>query len=305
MNVTNRIGYLSLLLLALGSACSGSTGSPAPPDDEQLAPNEQEADPGTGPEDDEQEDEALEPEGCIEISGSVREPLVLKKRQVPPGSPDYCIDVPYTPLHVFAPITVEPGVIIEMARSAAVEIRDGGSLYAVGTEEAPILFTGRHKAPGSWDGLFFESPSPDNVLEHVIVEYAGGDATFDRGTITLGTYTGDDGYLALSHTVLRYGAAAGIVAYTGRFTKFSNNTITEHAGPPALGYLTILAALDSSSRFSGNNKDWVEVISSSTSADIVLSKLDVPIASRRSSTSEDVSRSPPEPPCCSRRTRES
>lgn len=273
MKMIVRTSYFGILLLALGNACAAD--STASPDDELTDPSDGgHPEPSTDPEDD-----ALEPEeeGCIEISGSVKEPLVLKKRPVAPGSPDYCVDAPHSPLLVLAPVTVEPGVIIEMMNSAAVRVRSDGSLHAVGTEEAPILITGRHKAPGSWDGIRFESPSPDNVLNHVIVEYAGGDATFDRASITLGAGAGSiSGQLALTHTVIRHGAAAGIVAYDGRFTEFSDNTITDHEGPPVLGYLSIVAGIDSSSRYSGNARDWVEVISSRTGADIVLAKLDVP-----------------------------
>lgn len=271
MTTTTHPWLFGLLLLAAG-ACTF----------ESAAPDDQELDGGTettpeAPKDDVTEEEPFE-EGCEKLPRRIEEPLVLEKRHVAPGSPDYCIE---SSTRVNAPVTVEPGVIVEIRTDAKIEIVGSGSLHAVGTEEAPIVFTGRLKAPGSWDGIFFETSSPDNVFDHVIVEYAGGDATFALASVTLGSAIGTKARLAITDTVIRHGAGAGIVAYDGRFTAFSNNTITAHEGPPIKAHLNILGALDGTSTYSGNAQDWISVGSASVNVkdpdiDVVLKKLDVP-----------------------------
>ncbi|MGK3963502.1 hypothetical protein WMF01_23310 [Sorangium sp. So ce1667] len=88
-------------------------------------------------------------------------------------------------------LTIEPGVTIRFEPGNWMQIEHftgefaaSGVLRAVGTPEAPIVFTSAAEspAPGDWGGLWFGGiPRDENVLENVIVEYAG----FDCGCILL------------------------------------------------------------------------------------------------------------------------
>jgi hypothetical protein len=70
-----------------------------------------------------------------------------------------------------ADLTLEPGV--EWAGRRTIETASGGTLTAIGTESAPIVFTSASATPAAanWHGLTLRGGS---TLEHVELRYAGG-----------------------------------------------------------------------------------------------------------------------------------
>ncbi len=79
-------------------------------------------------------------------------------------------------------LTIEPGVEVRFDEGARLYVGDYrsynnyyGWLYAVGTADAPIVFTANSDTPtpGYWSGLYFKDQNLDNstVLDHVVVEY--------------------------------------------------------------------------------------------------------------------------------------
>lgn len=92
-------------------------------------------------------------------------------------------------------LTIEPGCTLEFGQDAGLNVgfHSGtqGALYAVGTEQKPITFTGVAKTAGSWEGLYFsegtipgvEGNTSTTVLQHALIEY--GAANSDSGLLTL------------------------------------------------------------------------------------------------------------------------
>ncbi len=81
-------------------------------------------------------------------------------------------------LYIHQPITLEAGTALYMRQNAHVTLADGGSLIAVGTELAPIVFTSAKAAPaaGDWKGIEInDTASNDTALEYVTFEYGGAD----------------------------------------------------------------------------------------------------------------------------------
>lgn len=79
-----------------------------------------------------------------------------------------------------ARLSIEPGTVIRMARGAAIIVGDddhGGALSAIGTADAPIIFTSAsaNPQPGDWGLIAFMDKTQDAVtaLRHVTVEHAG------------------------------------------------------------------------------------------------------------------------------------
>jgi hypothetical protein len=82
-------------------------------------------------------------------------------------------------------LTIEPGVKIRflpnswlVAHHQNADEQAGGAIVAVGTAEKPIVFTSAAPTPqkGDWVGVWFGGrPLGTNRLQHVRIEYAGGD----------------------------------------------------------------------------------------------------------------------------------
>lgn len=80
-------------------------------------------------------------------------------------------------------LDISPGVTMVMDAGSAIRINNGGALSAVGTAAQPIVFTAEEPTPGYWEGInFFFSPTVNNKLDHVIVEYGGGGSTNNATT---------------------------------------------------------------------------------------------------------------------------
>lgn len=90
-----------------------------------------------------------------------------------------------------AALTIEPGVqfIFFSDTNTAIMIDSTSKILAQGSEEKPILFQAESNISGSWGGITIASNN-DNILDHVIIENAGGISTgfaseIDNGAIRL------------------------------------------------------------------------------------------------------------------------
>jgi len=76
----------------------------------------------------------------------------------------------------FARLSIEPGVVIQMANQGAIHVQDTGILEALGTDARPVRFTSSKPspAPGDWSAVVISDAVDDaSRLEHVILEYGG------------------------------------------------------------------------------------------------------------------------------------
>jgi hypothetical protein len=155
-------------------------------------------------------DEILIVDEGVNMSRGLHENATLRDR----GVPYHVRTVDQTGLRVGASrmgampatLTIEPGVIMKFEREGALEIEYSagpqpatGILRAIGTAAKPIVFTSAAATPaaGDWRGLFYGGAiSPMNALDHVRVEYAGGDCSC--GGPTCSAITDHDGALILS-----------------------------------------------------------------------------------------------------------
>ncbi len=83
-----------------------------------------------------------------------------------------------------AVLTILPGVTMLFPPGGSLNINAsgyGGALIAVGTPTRPIVFTsdkGRASTAGDWFGIDFDGQlAPQNVIQYVRVEFAGGPST--------------------------------------------------------------------------------------------------------------------------------
>jgi hypothetical protein len=122
-----------------------------------------------------------------------------------------------------ASLTIEPGVEVRF------ESYDGlyvdGTLTAVGTALAPILFSAVTPAAAAWDGITIRgtvgTPNLGSVLDHVVLEeggWSGANLKLDYATVTV------------SNSVVRNADGDGIEGGTGGLVHLSATQLTGNTG---------------------------------------------------------------------------
>lgn len=84
--------------------------------------------------------------------------------------------------------TLKPGVTVELARDAIINVNRDGYLSAKGTADQKITFTGSATTVGHWRGIMFYSTSNLNVLEHVELSGAGSSIMVSGHKAAVGVY---------------------------------------------------------------------------------------------------------------------
>jgi hypothetical protein len=126
-----------------------------------------------------------------------------------------------------ATLTVEPGAQIQFAQNAGLRVK--GTLKAVGSAAQPILFTGSAQQAGWWGGIRISgtqnAPLTTSALEHVTVEYAGGNG---YGALYLEHAT-----VPVKQSTIRHSSNDGIYGWYGGVAHLSDVTLTNNGRYPA------------------------------------------------------------------------
>lgn len=157
---------------------------------------------------------------------------------------------------VTANIVIKAGVVIEFDDDAGLTVGDG-SLKVEGTSSKKVVFTGVTKVKGSWRGIIIYSNSVNNVFDHAIISYGGGNAfnsNNDRGNLIC-----YNGKLSVTNTEISMGKEHGFnsVYNSAEIIEFSNNVITGNDKYPVFSLTMFGFNYDSSNDFSGNGMDYI------------------------------------------------
>lgn len=181
-----------------------------------------------------------------------------------------------------ATLTIEPGVVIEFEAETSFEVTDDARLSAIGTEQDSIKFTGTEESDGWWDGVFFNKVThPDNEMEYVIIEYAGG-ASMHSSIPEAGLAIGRNLYearMSLNNSTIRHSGGLGLFIHAnGEMPDSGNNTFTDNAAGAAGVYTNTMHFMDGSSSYTGNDEEYVLVEANKLSENATWQALDVPYA---------------------------
>ncbi len=107
-------------------------------------------------------------------------------------------------------LTLQPGVIMNFYDNSA-GIKTEGTLTAVGTPDAPIIFRAFHYdqpwvLPGNWLGLQFSKTSVSSVLEYVGISYAGAFYGSDQNPEFAAAINVDQSIITLKNSLLQNNA---------------------------------------------------------------------------------------------------
>jgi hypothetical protein len=192
------------------------------------------------------------------LTGDITTNQTLENIIVDPSLPDYIVT---TDLRFSGKITIQPGVRIEFEEHTGLDVT--GSLYANGSIDEPIVFTGKQKYKGFWRGILISSNDPENVINNSIIEYAGGafsnELPFVHAAIALNGSDISASASSLTNSFVTESGGYGLyVKGMSTIETFQNNTFTENAGVAAFVPAQQLHKIDAASHFSGNDFNGVE-----------------------------------------------
>lgn len=197
------------------------------------------------------------------------------------------IEVPYRmagATDVRERLTIDAGATFHFEAEGALTFGSGSVVRALGTSGAPIVFSGTQQQPGWWQGIYInQTTHPDNLMEHVVIEYAGGSA-FHSSTSPANLTVARSSYEAsvtLRNSILRHGAGLGMFLHArGELPGSASNAYTENADGPVGLYAGDAHFMDSGSSFTGNGEDYVWMIGNTVERDVTWQALDAPYGVR-------------------------
>lgn len=127
---------------------------------------------------------------------------------------------------VGAALVIAGGARFRFASSQGLTVSSTGSLAAQGQAGKEITFIGDQPTPGYWDGISFVSSNDiNNLIDHVIIEYAGTNAAYFSSDppSSLEIYKSR---IKLTNTIVRNGSGHGLTLIGATLVAFSGNTFT-------------------------------------------------------------------------------
>ncbi|MDX1810650.1 MAG: hypothetical protein R3240_01765 [Gammaproteobacteria bacterium] len=184
-------------------------------------------------------------------------------------------------------LELQAGTEIQFSTNAGFNVTDDtASLHAKGTPTNQVLFTLEDEfvVPSGgvqtnfWDGLFFNKTyNPNNKLEYTIIEYGGVTTATGRDPANL--IIGDGSNVSVSNTTLRLSSGYGMLVQDDALIPvFSQNLLTRNQMGAAKTSSRAVRFLDSSSNYTGNTLDWVEVFQGGVNGGEVWNGINVPYA---------------------------
>lgn len=169
-------------------------------------------------------------------------------------------------------LKIEAGVVIAFENHAGMRIEMENKLFEVnGTADEPVIFTATTQQNGFWRGLYFaEAHNLNNVIEHAVIEYAGSQPFTEMSPIYEGSLAirGVSGTppqaLTLNYVEISKGGSFGLDfsrLETNATVVASNLIITENNGVPAKVTAEMAHIFNSSSTYTGNTIDFVNIVS--------------------------------------------
>lgn len=108
--------------------------------------------------------------------------------------------------------TIEAGTEIEVGQDTAILVRDTGSMSAVGTPDAHIVFRGVEALQGYWVGISIASLSASNAFDYVDISHGGSDG-FNGSGDSDGLVYIEDGSLMVTNSTFSDSGGYGVSVF--------------------------------------------------------------------------------------------
>lgn len=188
----------------------------------------------------------------------------------PEASVDYIIPCM---MAIDGKLTIEAGVVIAFMQDAGMHFKAKSSFKMEGTAEKPIILTGKEQTKGYWRGIYTQSPSANNKMSYVTVDYAGSSSAaleINRKNSSLNlehcTFSNSKNIGMLVNNYVEKDVQ-NIVMKNCSFTK---NKI------PVKTNITHLQMFNDTNSFTGNEKDYIYIDRERLKGDATWASIDVP-----------------------------
>jgi hypothetical protein len=168
-------------------------------------------------------------------------------------------------IYVSADLVIEEGTEIEFKDGAGIVVEDGGSLRANGTAANKVQMHGATAGSGTWKGLWFQSASNNNILEHTMIN-GGGQGSFNGHDIKANIRLSVDGKLAITNSNVSNSDRDGLYidgldfASNNPLRGFAANSFTNNARYPITTIASSVTQLDGvSSSYTSNGSNFIEI----------------------------------------------
>lgn len=166
-------------------------------------------------------------------------------------------------------LTLAEGATLEMAQDVSLRVRSSGSLTAVGSTDAPILFRGASAGTrGYWQGIEIaaggNTPGYGATLDHCRIEDAGSDNWSGAAASLAALYMESASSARITNTTFENSGGYGIWASANaRIEGFAKNRFTKNARV-ALLHPERIGELEADNRVDDNDDDAIEFARSNT-----------------------------------------
>jgi len=147
------------------------------------------------------------------------------------------LGVPYSVSnhYVNAHLTIAPGNTLIFRSGGFLNVNSTGALTANGTSGLPILFTSVSPTPGYWDGIQFTfCNNVDNILNYVIVEYAGAGIN-GQGNVMLFGSAINPSSATITNSTFQNSSSYGLWFAADSIVTMSNNSFNNNASGDVFG----------------------------------------------------------------------
>ncbi len=165
-------------------------------------------------------------------------------------------------INVNASLIIKPGVTVMFKDGAGLQVNEEGSINAIGQQANEILFTSESGKRGAWKGITVLSSKPTNALSFCKIEHGGGNNTFGKGNVIVGS-AANTASLEISNCEITAGKYDGIVINEGSsVTHFSGNNVHTNSEYPVSMHIADAAAMNNSNTFNNNGKEFIRMFGS-------------------------------------------
>ncbi|MDQ2643802.1 MAG: hypothetical protein M3020_08320 [Myxococcota bacterium] len=197
-----------------------------------------------------------EPTGPVDCTDAETLPERIEEDlEIGPG----CVRVDRTIVIAQAKLTIAPGTTLKFAPAGYLDL-ELAALSALGTEQAPIVFTSESDSPlpGDWQCVYLDRQSTDVEIRHGVFEY-GGDGCDANGARNEGLLIIDGAARAVTNSVFRHSLTNGVsLLREGNVRTFENNRFEQNQVAPLRVAAPQILALGTGLDFQGSEPILVD-----------------------------------------------